>query len=178
MDLNKGAGAAAAESVSEARKNLRPLTAITADIYKSGRQNIFTIGKLLREAKAHFPHGKWLPYLKSIEWNERTAQLYMSVADLADKYESVSHLNASPGALYELTSWMDREEEAAKWEEEAKREEASADTPEKREEAKEDRKLAVAARKEAGEDTLLAIERLRASISRGDNVGQQRVAYR
>ena len=188
MALTKGAGTVTDESVSRARedacskpqhpkKNIRPLTAITADIYKSGRQNIFTIGKLLREARDHFPHGKWIPYLKSIEWNERTAQLYISVADLADKYESVSHLNASPGALYELTSCTDREEEAAKWEEEAKREEASAGVRQRSvRKPKRHRKLAVAARKEAGEDTLLAIERLRASIARGDSVGQQRVA--
>jgi hypothetical protein len=83
-------------------KNLRPLAAITADIYKAERQNIFTIGKLLREAKAHFPHGKWLPYLKSIDWSERTAQFYMSVVELADKYETVADLGAAPTALYQL----------------------------------------------------------------------------
>ena len=85
-------------------KNLRPLAAITADIYKSERQNVFTVGKLLREAKAHFPHGKWLSYLKSIDWSGRTAQLYMSVVELADKYETVADLGAAPTALYQLPS--------------------------------------------------------------------------
>jgi Protein of unknown function (DUF3102) len=84
-------------------KNLRPLPEITADIYKADRQNIFTIGKLLREAKAHFPHGKWLPYLRSIDWSQRTAQFYMAIAELADKYATVAHLNAASSALYQLT---------------------------------------------------------------------------
>lgn len=152
MDLTKGAGNATDEAVSEAREgasskptskrthgvNLRPLAAITDDINKAERQNVFTIGKLLREAKAHFPHGKWIPYLKSIEWNARTAQLYMSVAELADKYETVSYLGASSGALYELTG--------------------------------------IAERDDAAELMSLAIERLQASIARGDSAKQQRDA--
>lgn len=87
-------------------KNNRPLEDITADIYKCERQNIFDIGNLLREAKAQLPHGRWLPYLQSIGWGKRSAQLHMAVAELANKYASVAHLNAAPTALYQLV-WLD-----------------------------------------------------------------------
>jgi Protein of unknown function (DUF3102) len=141
MAITNGTGAAAAESVSEARKNLRPLESITADICRAERQNVFTIGKLLREAKEHFPHGSWIPYLKKIEWSPRTAQLYMAVSELADKYETVAHLNAAPTAIYHLV-WL-----AERYEGEP--EEKAKVMP-------------------------LAIERLRASVERGDGAAAQR----
>jgi hypothetical protein len=89
------------------------LAVIAADIYKAERQNIFTIGKLLREAKEHFPHGSWLPWLKEIEWNPRTAQNYMAISELADKYESVSHLKASSTGLHVLLWVIEEHPDAA-----------------------------------------------------------------
>ena len=95
-----------------AQPNLRPLSAITADIYRAERQNLFSIGKLLREAKEHFPHGEWLPYLKSIDYSARNAQIYMSASELADKYETIAHLGAAPTAIYALNALAAREAEA------------------------------------------------------------------
>jgi hypothetical protein len=75
-------------------KNLRPLAAITADIYKAERQNVFTVGKLLREAKAAAPTAlyqlvgiaeKHLPLAivrlgKSVERKDSAAQQREAVA--------------------------------------------------------------------------------------------------
>src|SRR5262249_9974526 len=128
-------------TVSEkSKRNHRPLVEITADIYRAERQNLFTIGKLLREAKEHFPHGKWLPYLKSIDYSPRNSQLYMSAFELADKYETVSHLGAATTAIYALVSLSDREKEDER----------------------------------EGVIIPLAIERLQASVARGDSAKEQR----
>jgi hypothetical protein len=110
----KGTVAKKQDSAQPPLKNLRPLTEITADIFTAERQSRFTVGKLLREAKEHFPHGKWIPYLKSIDWSERTAQQYMAISELADKYATVAHLNAAPTALYHLIWLQEREDEADK----------------------------------------------------------------
>jgi hypothetical protein len=49
-------------------------------------------GKLLIEAKAALPHGKWLPWLREIDISPRTAQRYMQLAQVpADKYDTVAH---------------------------------------------------------------------------------------
>jgi hypothetical protein len=88
-----------------AKKNHRPLGTITAEIHRLHRQNVFALGKLLIEAKAQQDHGKWLRYLKDIDWSPRSAQLYMSVAELAAKNEAVAHLEAAPTALYNLV-WI------------------------------------------------------------------------
>jgi hypothetical protein len=92
-------------------KNLRPLAAITADIHKAERANIFVTGRLLLEAKEQASHGKWLPYLKSIGWSDRNAQLHMSVARLAAKYETISYLNAAATAFFHLVWLSERYED-------------------------------------------------------------------
>jgi hypothetical protein len=88
-----------------AKKNLRPLATITRQIHAEERASVFKIGKLLLEAKDQVKRGQWLPYLKQIGWEARTAQLYMAVASLAAKYETISHLDAAPTALFALT-WV------------------------------------------------------------------------
>ena len=52
-------------------------------------------GKLLLQAKDDCDHGGWLPFLKSLNLNSRTAQRYMRLAKNEDalKSDSVSHLN-------------------------------------------------------------------------------------
>lgn len=90
------------------RKNSpRPIEAIEAEIYTVERKSTLQLGKLFREAKAQLEHGKWLPWVDKMRWNRRTAQTYMAVADLADKYESVAHLDAAPSALYELVRFAE-----------------------------------------------------------------------
>jgi hypothetical protein len=50
-------------------------------------------GKKLIEAKELLGHGKWLPWLKDVGINPRTAQRYMQLAQIPDaKYVTVSHL--------------------------------------------------------------------------------------
>jgi hypothetical protein len=95
----------------KSKPNHRPLIEITADIHKAERANIFVTGKLLLEAKEQAGHGKWLPYLKSIGWTDRNAQLHMSVARLAAKYETIADLNAAPTALYNLAWFVGEAEE-------------------------------------------------------------------
>jgi hypothetical protein len=89
-----------------AQKNHRPLAAITRQIQAEERSSVFKIGKLLIEAKDQLKHGDWLPYLKDIGWEARSAQLYMAVASLAAKYENISHLDAALTALFALT-WVE-----------------------------------------------------------------------
>jgi hypothetical protein len=86
-------------------KNLRPLAEISAEIYRTERQSVLTLGKLLLEAKEQLKHGEWLSYLKSIGWGDRNAQLHMAVARLAANTKLVADLDAAPTALYQLT-WI------------------------------------------------------------------------
>lgn len=46
-------------------------------------------GKYLVEAKAKMDHGTWLPYLKKHDIAERTARLYMALADGKTTIEEV-----------------------------------------------------------------------------------------
>lgn len=88
------------------KKNHRPLKAITREIHREERASVFKIGKLLIEAKDQLKHGEWLPYLRGIGWEARLAQMYMAVASLAAKYETISHLDAALTALFALT-WVE-----------------------------------------------------------------------
>jgi hypothetical protein len=128
------------------------------------RANIFVIGKLLLEAKEQAGHGTWLRYLKSIGWSDRNAQLHMSVARLAAKYETVADLNAAPTALYQL-AWLEEDQEKK--------------VKDLAEDKSDDDEVARCVRGAIELDTAvlpLAIERLRASVARGDNAEQQRQA--
>src|SRR5580692_3722479 len=58
----------------------------------SARMSIIAIGQELIAAKAEVRHGEWLSWLKvEFDWDARTAQQYIQVAD-AFKCDSVSHL--------------------------------------------------------------------------------------
>ena len=82
-------------------------------------------GELLNQAKATVPHGKWLPWLReNITFSERTAQVYMRIADrmprqirngVADlsvrgvlKQLSTPRKHALQPLLDDLASWMGR----------------------------------------------------------------------
>ena len=82
--------------------------AIIADdlrvVLRRETDNIFTIGNLLVEAKAHVRHGEWLPWLKQeFYMSERSAQKYMKAAEFAVKSELDADLKLSPSALYLLS---------------------------------------------------------------------------
>ena len=96
----------AAKAIRANEGNHRPLTRITAEIERAERSAVLTCGKLLLEAKRQLHHGEWVKYLREINWQPRTAQLYMAVAKLAAKTKSISHLNAAPTALFQLT-WIE-----------------------------------------------------------------------
>ncbi|HWX32260.1 MAG TPA: DUF3102 domain-containing protein [Steroidobacteraceae bacterium] len=47
-------------------------------------EDVISIGKALAKAKAKLSHGEWLPWIEhELDWNERTAQSYMRLADMA-----------------------------------------------------------------------------------------------
>jgi hypothetical protein len=88
-------------------KNKRALTAIAADMLKACRdrtRNMLHIGALLIEAKEQLEQqGDWLPWLDAnFPENERTAQRYMSAVRLVTKYDNLSYLKLTKGALYTL----------------------------------------------------------------------------
>ena len=57
------------------------------------------------EAKARVNHGEWLTWLNdNLDMDARTAQRAMSAAKFAAKYDSVSYLNLSVDALYDLSA--------------------------------------------------------------------------
>jgi hypothetical protein len=72
------------------RKNERSLDTIADDINQLERANIFDIGGLLIEAKAQCEHGQWMPWLETeFAWSADTAERYMKVARLGEKFRTV-----------------------------------------------------------------------------------------
>lgn len=62
------------------------------------------VGRRLIEVKARLKHGEWGDYLRrEFDWNERTAQRFMTVADRF-KNDNLSDLNIAPSALYLLSA--------------------------------------------------------------------------
>jgi hypothetical protein len=59
-------------------------------------QHALTAGQTLNAAKSskQIPHGQWLPFLKRCDLNERTAQRYMQLAELAESNASCATLLA------------------------------------------------------------------------------------
>jgi Protein of unknown function (DUF3102) len=92
----------------KARAVKRALETIACEIHaalKREAANIITIGGLLVEAKAQLMHGQWLPWLeREFSLSQRSAQRYVKAYKFAVKYDTVSDLNLSPGALYAISS--------------------------------------------------------------------------
>jgi hypothetical protein len=91
------------------RTNARALSKIETDLegeFKREAESPIKIGRLLIKAKELLDdHGEWLPWLGNhFPHVARTAQRYMSAAEFADKYDTVSHLQVTPGALYALAA--------------------------------------------------------------------------
>jgi hypothetical protein len=85
------------------RKNERSLDTIADDINQLERANIFDIGGLLIEAKAQCEHGQWMPWLETeFAWSADTAERYMKVARLGEKFRTVRNLKLAPTTLYRL----------------------------------------------------------------------------
>jgi hypothetical protein len=68
-------------------------------------ENVIEIGDHLTKAKKIAGHGNWLPWLeREFGWDERTAQRFMSVQELASKSDNLSDLNLPLSALYMLAA--------------------------------------------------------------------------
>jgi hypothetical protein len=91
------------------RENTRTLDAIAEEITQLERANIFDIGGLLIEAKAQCEHGQWLPWLKTeFAWSADTAERYMNVARLGEKFRTVRNLKLAANTLYALAGCDDQ----------------------------------------------------------------------
>lgn len=86
----------------------RELATIVAEIRETCRNdtvNVIKRGNLLIEAKDQVKHGEWLTWLdQNFAMDARTAQRAMAAAKFVVKYDSVSYLNLSVDALYELSA--------------------------------------------------------------------------
>ena len=92
----------------------RSIETITAEILylktKTG-EDILEIGKRLIEAKAQLPHGEWLPWLtEKVEFTERAAQRFMSLAEGYSNPTTLSDLGTSKALLLLALEPVDREE--------------------------------------------------------------------
>ncbi len=99
------------------RTHARALSKIETDLeveFKREADSPIKIGRLLIQAKELLTeHGEWLRWLGDyFPHAARTAQRYMSAAEFAAKYDTVSHLHVTPGALYALAA-ADSEDNSA-----------------------------------------------------------------
>jgi hypothetical protein len=89
-------------------ENRRPLATIVGEIrgtFRADVGNVIRRGELLIEAKEQVEHGQWLAWLdQNFEMDDRTAQRAMAAAEFAAKYDTVSILNLSVSALYDLSA--------------------------------------------------------------------------
>jgi hypothetical protein len=68
-------------------------------------EDVIEIGRRLTEAKKIAGHGNWLPWLdQEFGWDERTAQRFISVHELAGKSDNLSDLNLPISGLYLLAA--------------------------------------------------------------------------
>src|SRR5262245_40690366 len=73
-------------------------------LLKRAARDIVTIGQKLIAVKARLKHGEFGNWLRAeLDWNERTARNFMSVAE-AFKTENFADLDIAPSALYLLAS--------------------------------------------------------------------------
>jgi hypothetical protein len=91
-------------SVPSKLPNRRPLDETAADIHALERSNFIEVGKLLVEAKETCDHGEWLSWLEEqFAWSVDTAENYMRVYRLADKFRKIRNLKVGKVTLYDLT---------------------------------------------------------------------------
>jgi hypothetical protein len=88
------------------RNSRRSLDAIAGDLHRADRQGMFTIGKLLAEARDVCERGEWKKWLENedngFSWTYRTALNYIAAYELVSKYETVSHLRVPARTIYAL----------------------------------------------------------------------------
>jgi hypothetical protein len=85
------------------RNSARSLDAIAEDIHKVEGKSIIDVGKLLLEAQDQCDHGEWLDWLDAeFDRSVDTAERYMSVARMADKFRTVRNLKVTVRTLYLL----------------------------------------------------------------------------
>jgi len=83
------------------------LQAIAERIYARSVKCIIENGRDLIQAKERMVHGQWLPWLRSIDWNDRAASRCMSVArwiNSLPKSKSDKLSNLPPSGLYLLSA--------------------------------------------------------------------------
>ncbi len=79
--------------------NIRDAHAGVREAARTAAERAIDAGRMLTEAKALLKHGQWLPWLKDhCQLSERTAQLYMRVAKLGLKSETVADLGLRAAA--------------------------------------------------------------------------------
>jgi hypothetical protein len=85
-----------------------PLAEHAAAIRALGKRvvgDVIEIGRRLADCKARVGHGGWLPWLhREFGWDERTAQRYVSIHEMAGKYDNLSDLNVPVSSLYLLAA--------------------------------------------------------------------------
>jgi hypothetical protein len=101
--------------MTRAKRNARPLTVIADKINALARANIIEIGGLLNEAQHHqLEYGQWLEWLGAeFDWSEDTAERYMKVATLADRFRSLRNLKLAKTTLYALAKHDDEQDLSA-----------------------------------------------------------------
>jgi hypothetical protein len=76
--------------------------------------DVIEIGRRLADCKARVGHGGWLPWLhREFGWDERTAQRYVSIYEMAGNYDNLSDLNVPVSSLYLLAAPSTPEEARA-----------------------------------------------------------------
>ncbi len=65
--------------------------------------DVIEIGRLLLEAQDQLEHGEWLPWVeRELDFSERTAQRYVSAYCFSLEYVTVTDLNLTRSALYQI----------------------------------------------------------------------------
>ena len=86
----------------------RDLATIVTKIKRTFRDDICNIigrGEFLQQAKDQIEQGDWATWLETnFNWDEEMAQRAISVAKFASRYDTVSALNLTKGALYGLAA--------------------------------------------------------------------------
>src|SRR5262249_53665886 len=86
-----------------ATANVRSLDAIAKDIHRRKRDDLSAVGNPRREAKATCRQGEWLPWLKEeFGWSEDSAERYMSVARLGERFRPLRNLLLPKTVFYYL----------------------------------------------------------------------------
>jgi hypothetical protein len=68
-------------------------------------RDVIEIGQRLVQCKEIAGHGGWLPWLeREFEWSEDTAERYMAVAKLGEKFRTVRNLDVPLKGLYLLAA--------------------------------------------------------------------------